>query len=184
MTDLIINRRSSRKYLDKDIDDSIIKQIIDCGRNAPFGGKPVPMCQVTEYIIIKEKEIKNKLALNYEDRQFIKKAPVIIAILANKNNDPKYKEYILSSGLAIENMIIGAQSLGLGTCILSCFINYEKHEEDKNILRDVLKLPNNIELIALLTLGYKDESETIVEKKLREYNDVVNFNTYSMKDKK
>jgi hypothetical protein len=39
-------------------------------------------------------------------------------------------------------------------------------------------------LIALLTLGYKDESETIVEKKLREYNDVVNFNTYSMKDKK
>ena len=48
MIDLIINRRSIRKYLKKDIDDSIIKQIINCGRNAPFGGKPVPMCQVTE----------------------------------------------------------------------------------------------------------------------------------------
>ena len=184
MIDLIINRRSIRKYLKKDIDDSIIKQIINCGRNAPFGGKPVPTCQVTEYIVIKEKEIKDKLALNYEDRQFIKNAPVIIAILANKENDPKYKEYILSSALAMENMIIGAHSLGLGTCILSCFINHEKHEEDKNILRDVLKLPNNIELVALLTLGYKDESETIIEKELREYNDVVNYNTYSIKSKK
>lgn len=184
MIDLIINRRSSRKYLNKDIDDSIIKQIINCGRNAPFGGKPVSTCQVTEYIIIKEKEIKDKLALNYEDRQFIKNAPVIIAILANKENDSKYKEYILSSALAIENMIIGAHSLGLGTCILSCFINHEKHKEDKNILRDVLKLADNIELVALLTLGYKDESETIIEKELREYKDVVNFNTYSMKNEK
>ena len=118
------------------------------------------------------------MALKYEDRQFIKQAPVIIAILANKDNDPKYEEYILSSSLAIENMIIGAQSLGLGTCLLSCFMNHEKHKEDKKILRDVLKLPNNIELVALLTLGYKDKSEIIPEKELRDYNEVVNLNTY------
>ena len=62
MIDLIINRRSCRKYLDKDIEEDTIKKIIDCGRNAPFGGKPIPDCQVTEYIIIKNKEIKEKLA--------------------------------------------------------------------------------------------------------------------------
>lgn len=184
MLSLIINRRSSRKYLNKDVDDNIINQIIECGRNAPFGGKPVPKCQVTEYIVIKEKNIKEKLALNYDDRQFIKQAPVLIAILANKDNDPKYQEYVLSSALAIENMVIGAQSFGLGTCILSCFMNHEKHIEDRKILREALKLPNNIELIAILTLGYKDESEIISEKELREYNDVVSFNTYSNKNSK
>lgn len=181
MINLILNRRSTRKFLNKDIDDNIIKQIIDCGRNAPFGGKPVPICQVTEYIIIKDNEIKQKLALTYDDRQFIVQAPVIIAVLANKDNDPKYEEYILSSALSIENMVIGAQSLGLGTCILSCFLNHKKHVEDKKVLRETLELPNNIELIALLALGYKDENETKIEKELRKYDDVVSLDTYSNK---
>ena len=41
MIEEILNRRSVRKYLNKEIDDNLIKQIIDCGRSAPFGGKPV-----------------------------------------------------------------------------------------------------------------------------------------------
>ena len=179
IANLIMNRRSHRKYLNKNISDDIIENIINCGRNAPFGGKPKPDCQVTEYIIIRDKKIKEKLALNYEDRQFIKDAPVIIAILANKNYDPKYKEYILSSALSIENMIIAAESFEIGTCILSCFINHQKHIDDKKTSREILKLPDNIELIALLTLGYKDDSEIIPKKELRNYKDVVYFNSYN-----
>ena len=56
MIEEILNRRSVRKYLNKEIDDNIVKQIINCGRSAPFGGKPEPKCQVAEYIIIKDKE--------------------------------------------------------------------------------------------------------------------------------
>lgn len=179
ITNLIMSRRSHRKYLNKQIADDIIKNIIDCGRNAPFGGKPKPDCQVTEYIVIRNDNVKEKLSLEYEDRQFIKEAPVIIAILANKDNDPKYKEYILSASLSIENMIIAAESLGIGTCVLSCFINHEKHLEDKKISREILNLPNNIELIALLTLGYKDEEEIIPEKELKKYEVAVHFDTYN-----
>ena len=76
-------------------------------------------------------------------------------------------------------MIIGAESLGVSSCILSCFINCEKHKEDKNISRNILKLPNHIELVALLALGYKDNTEIIPKKELRDYDDVVNFDTYS-----
>ena len=162
---IIKNRRSCRKYLNAEIPDKILEEIINCGRNAPFGGKPKPDCQVTEYIVIKDEKIKEKLSLNYEDRKFIKNAPVIIAILANKNNDPKYEEYILSTALSIENMIIGAESFDIGSCILSCFMNYKKHEQDKITSREILNLPENIELVALLSLGYKDNREEIPEKK-------------------
>jgi len=175
---LIMNRRSHRKYLNRDIPDNVIENIINCGRNAPFGGKPKPACQVTEYIIIKDNDIKEKLSLNYEDRQFIKDAPVVIAIIANRNNDSKYEEYVLSSALSIENMVMAAESFGIGSCILSCFINYKKHIEDKKISREILNLPDNIELVGLLTLGYKDYNEEIPEKELKKYKDVVHFNTY------
>lgn len=175
----IINRRSHRKYLSKDIPEEIIRHIINCGRNAPFGGKPNEKCQVTEYIIIKDKQIKEKLALNYEDRKFIVDAPVIIAVLANKNNDPKYEEYVLSSALAIQNMIIAGESLGIGSCILSCFMNHEKHIGDKELSREIISLPDNIELVALLALGYKDDSEEIPEKRLRNYEDIVHTDKYN-----
>ena len=178
---LITNRRSHRKYVNKKISKDIIETIINCGRNAPFGGKPKPDCQVTEYIVIEDQKIKEQLALQYEDRQFIKDAPTIIAVLANKNNDPKYKEYILSSALSIENMILAAESFGIGACVLSCFLYHEKHVEDKRISREILKLPDNIELVALLSLGYKDDAEEIPDKELRSYKDIVHFDTYDNK---
>lgn len=178
ITNLIKNRRSHRKYLNKDIQDDIIESIINCARSAPFGGKPKPDCQVAEYIVIKDKEVKEKLALTYEDRQFIKDAPIIIAVLANKSNDPKYEEYVLSTALAIENLIISAESFGIGSCILSCFMNHKKHIEDRNVSRDILNLPDNIELVALVSLGYKDEDEQIPEKILKPYNEVVHFDKY------
>lgn len=178
VTNIIKNRRSHRKYLNTDIPEKILEEIINCGRNAPFGGKPKPDCQVAEYIIIKDNDIKEKLSLNYEDRAFIKNAPIIIAILANKDNDPKYEEYILSTALSIQNMIIAAESFGIGSCVLSCFMNYKKHEKDKMISREILNLPENIELVALLSLGYKDNGEEIPEKKLKDYNEIVYINKY------
>ena len=176
---LITNRRSHRKYVNKKIPKDIIETIINCGRNAPFGGKPKPDCQVTEYIVIEDQKIKEQLALQYEDRQFIKDAPIIIAVLANKYNDPKYKEYILSSALSIENMILAAESFGIGACVLSCFLYHEKHVEDKKISREILNLPDNIELVALLSLGYKDDSEEILDKELRTYKETVHFDKYN-----
>lgn len=178
---LITNRRSHRKYVNKKIPKDIIETIINCGRNASFGGNPKPDCQVTEYIVIEDQKIKEQLALQYEDRQFIKDAPVIIAVLANKDNDPKYKEYILSSALSIENMILAAESFGIGACVLSCFLYHEKHVEDKKISRKILNLPDNIELVALLSLGYKDNGEEIPNKELRSYKDTVHFDTYDNK---
>ena len=77
-------------------------------------------------------------------------------------------------------MIISAESFGIGSCILSCFMNHEKHIEDKKESREILSLPDNIELVALLTLGYKDNSEEIPEKKLRNYEDVVYKNKYNI----
>ena len=173
--------RCKNKEEQAQISKEIIETIINCGRNAPFGGKPKPDCQVTEYIVIEDQKIKEQLALHYEDRQFMKDAPAIIAVLANKDNDSKYKEYILSSALSIENMILAAESFGIGACVLSCFLYHEKHVEDKKISREILNLPDNIELVALLSLGYKDDREEIPDKELRSYKDTVHFDTYDNK---
>ena len=57
-------------------------------------------------------------------------------------------------------------------------MNHQKHIEDKKISREILDLPDNIELIALISLGYKDEEEQIQEKELKPFEQVVHFDKY------
>ena len=179
----IKNRRSCRKFLEKEVEEEKIIEILECAKSAPFGGKPKPECQVAEFIVIKEEKQKERLALQYEDRKFMIKAPVLIACLADKQRDPNYSEYVISTSLATQNMIIAAEQLGLSSCVLSCFLQYEKHKEDKQELRDILQLPENIELISLVAIGYRHATEEIAKKELRSMQETVSYEVYGKKEK-
>ena len=174
----IKSRRSVRKFLDKEVSDEIIRKLIDAARHAPFGGPLKKDCQLWEFIIIKDKSIKEKLALNYDDRQFIKQAPIIIAVCADKTKDPEYKAWEITASLATENILLAAHNLGLGACYVTAFTHHKEHEEDRKILIETLNLPEHIELIALIPIGYPDSSEEIKPKELRDIDEMIHFNKW------
>lgn len=132
--DCIKTRRSKRKFLDKNVPDGIIRELIDCARHAPFGGPPIKAPQLWEFIIVKDKEIKEKLALRYEDRQYLKQASVVIAVCADKNKDTDYRDWDITASLAIENILLTAHDLGLGACFVTTFTHHKKHKADKKNL--------------------------------------------------
>jgi len=177
-SDVIKARRSRRKYLDKEIPDELIMKIIDSARYAPFGGPPKKSCQLWEFIIIKHDDTKEKLALKYEDRQFVKTAPVVIAVCADKTKDPDYKDWEITTSLAIENMLLTAHDLGLGVCYITTFIHHEKHKEDRKKLIEALNLPENIELIALITIGYPHPFEELEKKELRDIDEMIHYDKW------
>ena len=129
--DCIKKRRSCRKYLDKKVPDEVVLKLIDAARHAPFGGPPIKNCQLWEFVIVKSKETKQKLALNYDDRKFVASAPVVIAVCADKTKDKDYKDYEKTCSLAVQNILLTATDLGLGACYVSSFSHHEKHKEDK-----------------------------------------------------
>ncbi len=174
----IKTRRSIRKYLNKKVSDEVIKNLIDCARHAPFGGPPKKESQLWEFIIIKDRTVKEKLALHYEDRQFLKEAPVVIAVCADKTKDPKYKDWEITCSLAIENILLAAHALGLGACFVTTFIHHEGHKDDRKKLIETLNLPEHIELIALITVGYPDPSEKIEEKELRDIDELIHIDKW------
>ena len=174
----IKKRRSTRKFIDKEVFDEIIEKLIDAARHAPFGGPPIKDCQLWEFIIVRDKEIKEKLALNFEDREFMKQAPVIIVVCADRNKDPKYKNWDISAALAVENILLSAHDLGLGACYVDTFNHHDGHKEDRQKLIDVLELPNHIELISTIPLGYPDDSEEKEKKELRDIDKLIHLNKY------
>jgi len=180
LSDIIKTRRSIRKYLNKKVSDEIIAKIIDSARYAPFGGPPKKKCQLWEFIVIRDAVIKEKLALGYEDRQFIKEAPVLIAVCADRTKDPDYKDWDITASLAIENMLLTIHDLGFGACYVTTFSHDDrtKHKEERKKLIQILNLPENIELIALISVGYPDSSEKIEEKELRDIDEMIHHEKY------
>lgn len=174
--DCIKTRRSKRKFLDKDISDDLIRKLIDCARHAPFGGPPIKEPQLWEFIIVKKKLIKEKLALSYVDRQYIKQAPVVIAVCADKEKDIDYRDWDITASLAIENILLAAHDLGLGACFVTTFTHHQGHKEDRKKLIEDLNLPEHIELIALIPIGYPDSSEKIIKKELKEIDEIIHSN--------
>ena len=173
MQDIILRRRSCRKYLEKDIPDETIRKVLLSAISAPGGRPSVPGSQGFRAIVVRDTGVKEKLALHYDDRQFVKTAPVVIACLADTTTDPKYKEHEISCALAIQNLLLSAESHNLGACFITCFLKHKDRAEQKQILRTALGLTESLALVALVTLGFKDPTEKIEPKIMPSYDDIV-----------
>ncbi|MEM2583237.1 MAG: nitroreductase family protein [Candidatus Thermoplasmatota archaeon] len=160
LLDIIKNRRSVREYEEKDVPDELILEIIEHARLAPSAKN----LQEWKFIIVKDKERRQKLCEAAKNQKFVSQAPVVIAGVAT------YTDYVMSNGIpachvdlaiAMEHIALAAAERGLGTCWIGAFY------QDK--AKEVLKVPDNCKIIALMTLGYpKDKPVEKIRKKIDE----------------
>ncbi|MCK5140394.1 MAG: nitroreductase family protein, partial [Thermodesulfovibrionia bacterium] len=147
-----MKRRSIRKFKDKLIAWDNIVAIVNSGMNAPVAGNVFN----TKFIVVRELANKKALADACHHQSWIATAPVIIAIIAEPEHQKRFygsrgeKLYTIQNAAACAtNMIIAAESLGFGSCWIGSF------DEDK--LRNVLGLPEQVNVHAILAIGYADE---------------------------
>jgi len=149
--DFILNRRSIRKYEKTPLPDKILDQILKTGQNAPSAANKQPI----QFIILKDQEIKKKLSTTFS--RFIKDAPVVIAGCANTKALLTGKWAVIDATIAMQNMVIAAWTLGVGSCWIGSF-NEKKVKEQ-------LKIPEKWKVVALITLGYPAEQPKERKKK-------------------
>lgn len=150
---LLQSRRSIRIYKDKPIPKEILLQILEAGRWAPTGANLQPW----HFLVITDpatrKHIGEFARFFFIKSAHVEKAPVLI-VLGFDRRKGKYGRYDVT--LAGGNMIMMAQSLGLGTCWIGAF--------DELKIKEILEIPEPVEVIALITLGYPDEQPEIPPK--------------------
>lgn len=160
-TDIVRERRSIRSYVDKDVPLELIYKLLDYGHSAPSAGNIRPW----EFIIIKKKEKKRAVVEttfigNDEKKgrpqEWLMSAPVLIIVCGNgglvkqRYGNTSLKSLLyLDISACIENILLGAVYLGLGSCFVSGF----RKEE----LTSLLDLPQALEPIAILPIGYSGE---------------------------
>lgn len=148
----IRNRRSIRRYKDRPVEEEKIQRILDAARWAPSAGN----LQSIEYIVVKDRETREKLSeISYGQAQ-PKEAPVNIVVCVNFPKISHYGERgetlysIQESGACIENLMLAAHSLGLGTCWIGAF--------DEERAKEILGIPDHVRPVGIIAVGYPDES--------------------------
>jgi len=141
--DLIKNRRSIRGFQDKEISDDKIDMILEAARWTPSASNKQPW----EFILIKDKDFKLKVAKTAAYGRFMREAPILIAIIAKTRVSQKWS--IIDTSLVTMNMMLMAWSLGIGTCWIGA-MNREK-------AREVLELKETDYVATILPFGYPKE---------------------------
>jgi nitroreductase len=150
---LIKNRRSVRRYQEKDIEDDILENILDSAACAPSAGNHQPW----EFIVVRKHALRNDLAEASYNQKWIAQAPVlIVACVNNRLAGSVYGERglrlygIQAVAAAIENILLSAESLGLGSCWVGAFSEF--------MVARILQCPKYVRPCAIITLGYPAES--------------------------
>jgi len=147
--ELAKKRFSSRDYKDKPIEDEKLRYILQAGRIAPSANNTQPWI----FIVVKEKEGLEKIRESY-NREWFKSAPCYIVVCGKHNESWKRKSdgknhLDIDIAIATDHITLAATEQKLATCWV-CNFNKEK-------LSKHLYLPENIEPIAILSLGYPND---------------------------
>jgi len=138
--DFLKERRSIRNFQDKPVDEEHIQMILEAGRWTPSASNRQPW----EFIVVKNREILQKIAKTGGYGLPLKKAPLGIAIVGKKLKNPKW--YIQDTSLASMNMMLMAWALKIGMCWIGSM--------DREYAKELLGLGKDDFLLTVLAAGY------------------------------
>jgi nitroreductase len=141
---LIKERRSVRRYITKPVSGRHLKRVLEAGRWAPSGLNNQPW----RFAVIRDTSLKKRLAKLTESASVVRSADVIISVFLDKKTVYNRTKDIQAIGAAMQNMLLEAHSLGLGSCWLGEILN-----KKEKVCR-LLKAPSGYELMGFISLGW------------------------------
>lgn len=147
--EVIKNRRSIRSFKKDPIPEDDLKLILEAAIWAPSAGNLQPW----HFVVVRDPEIKKLLSIAALNQTFIAQAPVVIVVCAlpwisssryGKRGEELY--CLQDTAAAIENMLLAAASLGIGSCWVGAF--------DEEAVKKIVGLTNKVKPVALIPMGY------------------------------
>lgn len=139
----IQKRKSVRAYAATPVPAEMLKKILEAARMAPSAGNAQPW----HFILVMDESKRKAIARGCRYGRFLAESPVVVVGCGDERASPRW--YLGDTCIAMENLVLAATSEGLGTCWIGKF--------NEKSIREMLKIPHQFRVVALLALGYKRE---------------------------
>ena len=153
--EVIKERSSTRGYTSEPLTDAELQTLIHAGLQAPTAANKqeihFTVLKGDNPILTELEEEKDRLRnITALEHNFYYEAPVVVILSA----DSSYKWSPLDAGIAVENMALAAEDLGLGNLIIGCIFDAMRGEK-KEYFSKALKFPDNYEYERAIAFGHK-----------------------------
>ena len=166
LMDAIKGRRTIRKYRPDAVPEEALRNVLEAVRWAPSGANT----QCWELIVVTDPKVKSELATTLPKGNpaipSITEAPLTLVLCGKKGISGYYKGQVTTekgdwlmfdAGLATQNLSLAAHALGLGTVIVGMM--------DHRKAGGILGVPQDIEVVAMIPLGYPATSGSAPKRK-------------------
>jgi len=181
LLEAIKTRRSIRKYKTTPVDGKSVELVLEAARWAPSWANT----QCWRFIVVRDANIRSELAGTLSDNNratsAIRQAPVVIVACAQLGKSGYYRGelatdkgdwFMFDVALAMQNLVLTAHSLGLGTVHVGLF--------DAKKAEAILKVPSGFCVVAMTPLGYPDEEPGVRPRK--ELSEIIFHDRYGIKN--
>ena len=171
----IKERRSIKSYKDKKVEWKKITDILDAARYAPSSGN----MQNWRFIVVEDKERKEKLAKAALKQVFIEEASHVIVVCSDAKEIKRFYRKrsdlysVQNTALAAQNIMLKAHSLGVGSCWIGAF--------DEDAVKSACKITGDINVHCLIALGYPGQKVGLPRR--MDMKDLVYFEEWNNKKK-
>ncbi|HOP00332.1 MAG TPA: nitroreductase family protein [Bacteroidales bacterium] len=161
--DILLSRRTIRRYTSQPVDDKTLNDILVKGCRASTTGN----MQVYSIVITRDDEKKKELLPLHFNQRMVTEAPLLLTFCADFNRfnkwcrirkaEPGYDNFLSFMTAAIDALLVAqtvcmaAEDRGLGICYLGT-TTYMAHK-----IIEALKLPRGVVPVTTVTLGWPDE---------------------------
>ncbi|MCX8056852.1 MAG: nitroreductase family protein [Ignavibacteria bacterium] len=152
----ILTRRSIRKFKSQIIPEELIEKILRAGMQAPSARNKQPW----HFVVIRNREMLNKISEVHPYAYMLKEAPLGILICGDTNIETTIEYIVQDCSAATQNMLLAAHGFGLGAVWLGIY----PREQRITALKELLQIPNHIIPIAMIAVGYPDEIKSFEDR--------------------
>ncbi len=147
--ELLVTRRSVRKYTDEAVSDEDVEKLLRTAMAAPSAGNEQPW----HFVVIRDRHTMRRIMEVHSYSSMLDHAPLCVAVLAELALE-KYEGYwVQDTSAATQNLLLAAHALGLGAVWLGVYPVKEREEG----IREILGLPEGVECLSLVAVGHPAE---------------------------
>jgi nitroreductase len=147
--ELVTSRYAVRSYESRPVDEDTLNRVLEAARLAPSASNR----QEWKFVVVRDPQIRRRLAVACMNQTFIAGAPVVIAgvgLMPDRIMTCEVPADPVDLAIALEHLSLAAVAEGLGTCWIGAFSQDE--------VRQVLGIPGSVKVIGVMTLGYPADS--------------------------
>ena len=156
--EVILTRRSVRKYYKKPISEKIVKDILEAAMCAPSAGNEQPW----HFVLIDDPEILGKIPTFHNHAQMLKDAAIAILVCGDMQFDEHNGMWIQDCSAATQNILLVVRAKELGAVWLGIF----PREERITGMKELLNIPDTVIPFSLISIGYP----TVKQGRVDRYN--------------